>query len=174
LNLRPLDPQPSAAGPRGFAGVHPCRSTGIRNAGGRSRIVPNRVQWWSKWWSRHAVATSADTAPFTPERRSLSVTMSRRVIPCRVSRPVASAGVWAVIGGPAGRSPTPPRPVKRRALRLAASQRGPHCQGGLGVFANGRCRSFPQVRRIRVARGPPWTTLNTAVSPPAWHHASPA
>ena len=60
LNLRPLDPQPSAARSHTCAEVHMRRSTGIRNDGGRWRTSPNRVQWWSQRWSRIAVPTSAD------------------------------------------------------------------------------------------------------------------
>src|SRR3954470_23247768 len=57
------------------------RSSGIRNDGERWRTSPNRVQWWSRWWSRMAAATCFYAHPWSSFRLSLSVTMSRRVMP---------------------------------------------------------------------------------------------
>ena len=53
----------------------------MRNDGERWRTNPNRVQWWSKWWSSIAAATRLYANLRSSFRLSLSVTMSARVLP---------------------------------------------------------------------------------------------
>jgi hypothetical protein len=78
--FEPAPPSPPAG--RGFVTVRESPSAQVNrdtDDDERWRTVPNRVQWWSEWWSRIAARARADDGPGHQNHPSLRVRASRRV-----------------------------------------------------------------------------------------------